>query len=270
MTPLLDQVRAERYTLPTGQEDAERLLLLDQLYAPATDALLDQLALRADSRVADIGCGGGFMCARFAARFAAGEVTGVDGSLAQIEVARAYVDERRLDNVSFQTANAYDTGLPTAAFDLVFCRALLCHLQRPIEALAEMRRLLKPGGTLLCEDLDTPAVPTDSVMHPLAEFDVRVGAALGIDFNIGPKLPKLFQAVGVADPQIKFFHPDFLTGRQKRFVEYTYAAHMPFLIEAGVATCQEIQMHLAALRNMNDDETQASAQFRLSQVWGRG
>ncbi len=270
MTPLLDQVHTERYTLPTGQEDAERLRLLDQLYAPATELLLDQLALRADSRVADIGCGGGFMCARLAVRFADGEVTGVDSSSAQIEVARAYIDESGLDNVSFQTASAYDTGLPTAAFDLVFCRALLCHLPRPIEALAEMRRLLKPGGTLLCEDLDAPAVPADSVMHALAEFDVRVGAALGIDFNIGPKLPELFQAVGIADPRIKFFQPVFLTGRQKRFVEYTHAAHRPFLIETGVATREEIDAHLAALRNMNDDETQASAQFRLSQVWGRG
>ena len=270
MTPLPDQVRAERYTLPTGQEDAERLLLLDQIYAPATEALLDQLALRADGRVADIGCGGDLMCARLAVRFPDGEVTGVDSSPAQIEVARAYVDERRIDNVGFQTANAYDTGLPTAAFDLVFCRALLCHLQRPIDALAEMRRLLKPGGTLLCEDLDAPTAPEDSVMHALAEFDASIGNALGIDFYIGPKLPELFQAVGIAGTQIKFFQPVFVTGRQKRFVEYTYAAHTPFLIETGVATREEIETHLAALRNMNDDETQAAAQFRLSQVWGHG
>ncbi len=270
MTPLLDQVHEERYTLPTGREDVERLRLLDQIYAPATEALLDELALRADSRVADIGCGGGFMCARFAARFASGVVTGVDANSQQIEIARAYVHQRKLDNVGFVTASAYETGLPTGAFDLVFCRALLCHLQRPIDALAEMRRLLKPGGTLVCEDLDAPAVPADSVMHALAEFDVRVGAALGIDFYIGPKLPKLFQSVGVADPQIRFFHPVLLTGRQKRFVEYTYAAHMPFLIDAGIATREEIETHLAALRNMNDDETRGAAQFRLSQVWGRG
>ena len=270
MTPLLDQVHEERYTLPTGQEDAERLRLLDQLYAPATEELLDGLALRADSQVADIGCGGAFMCARFSVRFASGVVTGVDANSQQIEIARAYVHQRKLDNVGFVTASAYETGLPTGAFDLVFCRALLCHLQHPIEALAEMRRLLKPGGTLLCEDLDAPVVTTDPVMRPLAEFDVRIGKALGIDFNIGPKLPKLFQAVGIAGPQIKFFQPVFLTGKQKRFVEYTYAAHMPFLIDAGVATREQIEMYLAALRNMNDDETQASAQFRLSQVWGRG
>ena len=78
------------------------------------------------------------------------------------------------------------------------------------------------------------------------------------------------QAVGIADPRIKFFQPAFLTGGQKRSIDYTYAAHRPFLIEAGVASREEIETHLAALRNMNDGETQASAQFRLSQVWGRG
>jgi SAM-dependent methyltransferase len=270
MPAAAQEVFPERYTLPTGAQDAKRLGLLDELYAPATEALLDALQLNCASRVADIGCGCGFMSARLASRFCDGEAVGLDASAAQVEVAAAHAQRFGLSNVRFVVASAYETGLPTAQFDLVFSRAMLCHLQRPMEALAEMRRLLKPGGTLLCEDFDLAAAPIDAVLHPLSEFDARVAAVLGVDFCIGVKLPKFFMSVGIADPQIKLFQPVFLRGEQKRFVEHTYAAHLPFLIEAGVAPLAEIEAHLAALRRLNDDQTQASPQFRLSQVWGRG
>lgn len=264
------QVLPERYTLPTGAQDAKRLGLLDELYAPATEALLDTVQLNRTSHVADIGCGCGFMSARLAARFGDGEIVGLDASGAQVEVAAAHAQRRGLHNVRFVVASAYETGLPTGQFDLIFSRAMLCHLQRPLEALAEMRRLLKPGGMLLCEDFDLAAAPLDTVMHPLAAFDARVAAALGVDFNIGIKLPKFFTSVGIADPQIKFFQPVFLRGEQKRFLEHTYAAHLPFLVDSGAASREEMEQHLAALRSINEDDSQPGAQFRLIQVWGRG
>ena len=269
MTALLSEfLPAERYTLPTGPNDVERLLLLDELYAPATEALLDELALPHDSRVADIGSGSGLMSVRFAARFGNGSVTGVDASPEQIELARERLSFRKLTSATFNVASAYETGLPSATFDLVFCRMLLCHLQRPLMALTEMRRLLKPGGMLLCEDVDSSGILVHSAA--LVEFDVRIGHALGVDFNIGPKLPRLFQAVGIADPRIKFFQPVFLRGRGKRFVEHTYAAHLPSFVAAGVTTRDEMLAQLATLRQINDDDIEAAPQFRLSQVWGRG
>jgi SAM-dependent methyltransferase len=264
------RLESERYTLPTGHRDADRLTLLDEIYAPATESLLDELALPPGSRVADLGCGTGLMSLRFAARFNAGDVTGVDISADQIGVARENAHAPLSRNVSFKVASAYETGLATAAFDLVFCRALLSHLQHPLRGLAEMRRLLKAGGTLLCEDLDSLDLATSPLTKALSEFDASVGERLGIEFNIGPRLPDLARAVGIADPKIRFFVPAFRSGRAKRFVEYTLAAHMPFLIDAGVATAEEVEMHLANLRRLNQDESQVAAQFRLTQVWGCG
>jgi len=260
----------ERYTLPTGARDADRLMLLDEIYSPATESLLDELGLPSGSWIADLGCGTGLMSVRFARRFDAGHVTGVDISEAQIGVARENAGRRQLQNVAFNVTSVYQTGLPTSAFDLVFCRAVLCHLREPLRALAEMRRLLKPGGTLLCEDLDSLGMVTDSVTQALAEFDLSVGRALGIDFNIGLKLPRLMRAVGVADPKIRFFQPVFLNGEAKRFVEYSWAAQLPFLVDAGVASREDVETHLANLRRLNEDENQVAAQFRLTQVWGRG
>jgi len=47
--------------------------------------------------------------------------------------------------------NVYDTleEVPKSAWDIVFCRHVLEHLERPIDALATMRGLLKPTGELL-------------------------------------------------------------------------------------------------------------------------
>jgi SAM-dependent methyltransferase len=56
--------------------------------------------------------------------------------------------------------SAEDTGLPEASFDLVVCTQVLEHLSRPLVALREIRRVLKPGGHLIL------AVPHVWPYHP--------------------------------------------------------------------------------------------------------
>ncbi len=46
-------------------------------------------------------------------------------------------------------ASCYDTTLPDASADTVLCTAVLEHLERPQDAIREMRRILKPGGYLI-------------------------------------------------------------------------------------------------------------------------
>src|SRR6185295_19705873 len=82
-----------------------------------------------------------------------GEVVGVDYSAAQVAHARALLPAE-LSNVRFVEASATDTGLPREAFDAVYCRFLLIHLQDPESALREMHELLKPEGIFTVEDGD--------------------------------------------------------------------------------------------------------------------
>ena len=100
-------------------------------------------------RVLDMACGVGTVTCWIAeARWAqAAWWWRADISPDQLAVAReTWASCEGLQPVEFIEASAYDTGLPAESFDLVHTRLLLCHLNRPEDAIAEFYRLLKPGG----------------------------------------------------------------------------------------------------------------------------
>jgi ubiquinone/menaquinone biosynthesis C-methylase UbiE len=72
--------------------------------------------------------------------------TGVDWSTTQIAATKQRFTRR---DVTFIAAPLYSTGLPTAAFDFVFSTYVIEHLVWPHRFLAEMVRLLRPGGTAI-------------------------------------------------------------------------------------------------------------------------
>jgi SAM-dependent methyltransferase len=99
-------------------------------------------------RVLDAGCGPGTITYGLArAVLPGGSCTGVDGEASQIELARAHAAAEH-GNLAFEAASIY--GLPFAgdSFDAVFSHAVFEHLARPQAALAELRRVLRPGGVL--------------------------------------------------------------------------------------------------------------------------
>jgi ubiquinone/menaquinone biosynthesis C-methylase UbiE len=100
-------------------------------------------------RVLDIACGGGIYT-RAWAELGASHVTGVDFSSVMLDAARATC--AGLPNVAFARGNALATGLPDAAAELVYERALLHHLANLPAAAREAYRLLAPGGLYLAQE----------------------------------------------------------------------------------------------------------------------
>jgi ubiquinone/menaquinone biosynthesis C-methylase UbiE len=100
--------------------------------------------------VADVGTGTGFIAE--AALDAGARVVGVDASDAMLAQARA-----RFDGRPFETRIGDVQALPLAAgeADAVVANMVLHHAPEPPQAIREMARVLKPGGTLVITDADT-------------------------------------------------------------------------------------------------------------------
>ena len=102
---------------------------------------LDKLgfSLRGDETVLDAGCGQGGVARLIRER--AREVVAVD--------VERFADWNNEDGLDFQVANAEQLPFADASFDVVHSKDSLHHMESPERALAEYRRVLRPGGAAL-------------------------------------------------------------------------------------------------------------------------
>ncbi len=102
-------------------------------------------------------------------------LTGVDVSPAMLAFARRRADEAGRD-IALQVGDAQTLGSADGAFDTVVCTLALCSIPDADRAVAEMKRVLRPGGRLLLLD-HVAGVRRDvrAVQRILEAITVRVG-----------------------------------------------------------------------------------------------
>jgi len=129
-------------------------LLSDRFLRPSEASIRALSLVKAGDKVLDVGCGPGRLTLA-AQTWAApgGEAHGVDPSPEMIAVARRNAAKRGL-GAQFQLGVAEALPFADATFDVVLNRLMLHHLPGDLKArgLAEMRRVLKPGGVCLVVD----------------------------------------------------------------------------------------------------------------------
>ena len=116
---------------------------------PAQTRLLELAALQPGERILDIACGTGLIT--FPAAISVGprgSVAGTDISEKMIELGCRESARRGLANVTFQRMDAESLDFPESSFDTALCSLGLMYVPEPVEALRQVRRLLKPGGRI--------------------------------------------------------------------------------------------------------------------------
>jgi SAM-dependent methyltransferase len=151
------------------------------------------------ARVIEVGCGVGAQTVLVAPRNPSARIVSIELVRDSLEQARRLALERGIANVAFVNADVFRLPFPDASLDHAFVCFVLEHLPRPLEALAHVRRVLKPGGHLTVIEGDHRS----AYFHPWSDDAWRTIACLieaqaraGGDAQIGRRLFPLLSEAG--------------------------------------------------------------------------
>jgi SAM-dependent methyltransferase len=130
---------------------------------------LSMLSIQPGDRVLDVACGPGNFTRDFALAAGDGLVVGIDASAPMLDVA---VRETDAANVAYLRGDAGALPFRDGSFDAVCCFAALYLIEEPMRALAEIVRVLAPGGRVAiltsCHRGPLPAGATNAVVRRLS------------------------------------------------------------------------------------------------------
>jgi len=181
-----------------GYDLRENARLQDQA-GTLVDLLHSDTSYPAGSVVLEAGCGVGAQAVTLAQRSPGARFMSIDISPDSIAEARRSADAAGLTNVQFQQEDIFDLPFDPESFDHVFACFVLEHLSRPLEALAKLKGLLKPGGSVTVIEGDNGSAyfhPGSDAAQRAIQCLVELQQAAGGNALIGRQLYPLMVEAG--------------------------------------------------------------------------
>jgi len=199
----------------------------------------------------DVGCGPGTLTCDLADRVGPGAVVGLDSSAEVVAAATAEAAERGTANVTFDTGDVYALPLAEDTFDVVHAHQVLQHLTEPVAALAEMRRVVRPGGVVAVRDSDYAAMtwaPAEPRLDRWLALYHRVTERNGAEADAGRYLYGWARQAGFAEVEVGSSTWTFATAEDRAWwgslwadrVEGADSALARQAVEYGLATTEEL------------------------------
>lgn len=259
-----------------GSDDAERERLRRQsveLEGQAA-ALLDRVGLGPGQSAIDLGCGPRGIVDLLSSRVGpGGRVVGVELDPTNVALVRSVVRDEGLGNVTIIEGDARHTGLDTSSLDVAHARTLLVNIPDPATVVAEMVRLIRPGGWVCGMEPEMSVYiyhPPHPVWDRLHEIFIRAFQADGADPFIGRRLPELYRNAGLTDVGAEAGADLLPPGHSRRTMGADLVRPMRTKIVArGIASEQELdQLDRAARQYLADPHTLALPGLYFL-AWGR-
>ncbi len=204
--------------------------------------------LKPGQRLLDFGCGPGSISVGLATAIAPGELHGLDIEESQIALARAAAKAGCHDNALFHVGDVIDLPFEDASFDVAHCHAVLTHVPDTDAALAEVKRVLKPGGVIASRELILSACflePNAEEVVPAWNAFGDLLAANGGHPQMGRELKRRFLQAGFQDVQASASFDFFSSAEDVAFLhafimDWFYSADVVAIaVKLGIASQQQ-------------------------------
>ncbi|NJN23733.1 MAG: class I SAM-dependent methyltransferase [Acaryochloridaceae cyanobacterium RL_2_7] len=126
----------------------------EKVILPLEETFLKSIGIKPTMRALDLACGVGQTTLALARYLTQGSVLGVDQSEEMIRRAQLSSDPSLSPRITFEVGQAECLAFESQSFDFVYARLLFQHLAQPLQVLAEIKRILKPGGVVCLVDVD--------------------------------------------------------------------------------------------------------------------
>ena len=219
--------------------------------------------LSAGMDLLDVGCGPASITADLAELVAPGRVVALDASADALEAARATLRERGLsEQVELTRGDVMTLPFEDGSFDVVHAHQVLQHLADPVGALAEMRRLTRPGGIVAVRDAVYSAMtwfPEPAGMERWRSVYMATARANGGEPDAGSRLLSWARAAGFTDVTASASTWCYTTPADRAWQSETWAQRCltsfgPRAVELGLAGRADLETMAQAWRQWGAGE----------------
>lgn len=259
----------DNYILP-GKSDHDRLRVISEIHDGSTRELLRLAGLARGHRFIEFGCGMGYVT-RWAAQEGA-LATGIDVNEEQIQASQALAVAEGLTNADFRTGNIYAPNIEPGTVDVVYCRWLMVHLNRPVDAVRAILKILKPSGVMVCEEAGVSAIytePRSEAYEQMRDIALNAGLARGVDYDGGRRAHLWAKEAGFELVHAAADHPHYLNGPHKGFWNWTLRNASQRLVEEGTLPRQRWEELVAGMIAADHSPDTVVAHCRMHQVIAR-
>ena len=219
--------------------------------------------LNAGMDLLDVGCGPATITADLADRVTPGRVVGLDAASGALEAARATLAERDLPaRVELTDGDVMSLPFDDGTFDVAHAHQVLQHLSDPVGALAEMRRVTRPGGIVAVRDAVYSAMawyPEPEGMKLWRSVYMATARANGGEPDAGGRLLAWAHRAGFTEVTASASTWCYATPADRAWQSETWAQRCltsfgPQAVELGLADRADLETMAQAWRQWGDSE----------------